>query len=219
MPSVAQKSYLAKASEVYAGQLHRNGNGHDPSGAIRYLAEHAIQQDAAVKYMLGFVGEPLPGDERFQGMLSIPYLTPGGCMSLKFRNLAGGRPKYTQHPGQKPRLYNAPAYFQAGMAIGIAEGEVDAIVATEALGIPTLGCPGATNWQPYWGPLFKDYTRVFIFADGDEPGKDFALGVAERIGWRARIVQCPDGEDVASLAANNSLDRISTSIREDGDDE
>lgn len=218
MPSVAQKNYLERASQTYAGQLHARTPDRDPAGAIRYLADHAIQQDLAIRYELGFVGDPLPGDERFQGMLSIPYLTPEGCMALKFRNLADGRPKYLQHPGQKPRLFNAPAYFAAGVTIGIAEGEVDAIVATEHLGIPTLGCPGATNWQSFWTPLFRDFTRVWIFADGDEPGKDFALSVAEKIGWRARIVQCPDGEDVSSLAASDSLDRISTSIREDGED-
>jgi DNA primase len=137
-------------------------------------------------------------------------------MSLKFRNVEpGARPKYGQHSGQKPRLYNAAAYFTAANIIGVSEGEIDAIAATEHLGVPTLGCPGATNWQEYWGPLFKDFTRVFIFADGDEPGRDFALAVSERIGWRARIVQCPDDEDVASLAAGNRLDSITTSIREE----
>lgn len=216
MPSISQKAYLERASQTYAGQLHERRSGSDPSGAIRYLAEHAIEQDLALKYALGFVGEPLPGDERFKGMLSIPYLTQAGCMSLKFRQVAPGvRPKYAQHSGQKPRLYNAAAYFSARNVIGVSEGEIDAIAATEHLGIPTLGCPGATNWQDFWTPLFKDYTRVFIFADGDEPGKDFALAVADRIGWRARIVQCPDDEDVASLAAGGKLDAISTSIREE----
>jgi DNA primase len=61
--------------------------------------------------------------------------------------------------------------------------------------------------------LFRDFTRVFIFADGDDPGRDFALSVADKIGWRARIVQCPDGEDVASLAYTDRLGEISTSIR------
>jgi hypothetical protein len=222
MPSVAQKNYLEKASQTYAGQLHGSNPGSDLSGETRfslrgvvtYLREHAIEQDLAIKYSLGFVGEPLPGDERFQGMLSIPYLTKAGCMAIKFRNVApAARPKYNQHSGQKPRLYNASAYFAADMTIGISEGEVDAIAATEHLGIPTLGCPGATNWNDLWSPLFRDFTRVFIFADGDDPGRDFALSVADKIGWRARIVQCPDGEDVASLAYTDRLGEISTSIR------
>lgn len=214
MPSISQKAYLERASQNYAGQLWQSG--HDLSGVRRYLETHSISQDIALKYTLGFVGDPLPGDERFAGMMSIPYLTRAGCMALKFRAVAPNtRPKYSQHSGQKPRLYNAAAYFEAGNTIGVSEGEVDAICATEHLGVPTLGCPGANNWQDYWTPLFRDFTRVLIFADGDEPGRDFALAVADRIGWRARIVQCPEGEDVASLAYADRLSEISTSTREE----
>lgn len=190
--------------------------GCDPSGATRYLKEHAIDQSIAIRYELGFVGDPLPGDERFAGMLSIPYLSPGGVQALKFRNVAStGGGKYAQHHGQKARLFNTLAYFEAGTTVGISEGEMDAIAATERLGIPTLGVPGATNWNELWTPLFKDFQKVLIFADGDDPGRGFALRIAEQIGWRARIVQCPDGEDVSSLACAGRLAEITTSNEED----
>ena len=85
---------------------------------------------------------------------------------------------------------------------------MDAISATEHLGIPTLGVPGATGYKSQWGSLFKDFTRVLIFADGDQPGKDFAAKVAEVIGWRARIVQCPQSEDVSSICGTGRADEL-----------
>jgi DNA primase len=190
------------------------------AGAIAYLTEHGIGEYAiASKYRLGYVAEPLPGDERFLGTLAIPYLSRTGPVAIKFRRLGDSGPKYGQHNGQKSRLYNAPAYFDADQTIGICEGEIDAIVATERLGIPTMGIPGVDTWSKMasvWGPVFKDFRRVLVFADGDEPGKRLAGDVAESLGWRARIVQCDAGEDVAStVAAGNAevLRKLTMEVR------
>jgi hypothetical protein len=155
----------------------------------------------AGKYQLGFVSRPLPGDERFQGMLAIPYLTPAGARGLKFRSLSAGGGKYAKHSGEKNRLYNAPAYFVAGNVIGLSEGEMDAIAATEHLGVPTLGVPGVEGWKKPWRQVFLDFSQVWVFGDGDTPGRDFASEMCEAIGDRARIVQCPDHEDVSSMVA------------------
>lgn len=165
------------------------------------------------------MAEPLPGDEQFRGMLAIPYLTHGGTRGIKFRNLTG-KPKFLHHPGQKARLFNVEAYFAADDTIGIAEGELDAIVATERLGVPTLGIPGAENWRAdIWGPLFKDFGRVIVFADGDDAGRRAAARITETIGWRAVVVQCPDGEDISSMAAQNRTDELMARIRSDKEDE
>lgn len=153
------------------------------------------------KYQLGFVGEALPGDERFTGMLCIPYLTPDGVRGMKFRSLSQGGAKYAKHAGEKNRLYNAGAYFEAGPTIAISEGEMDAIAASECLGVPTLGVPGVEGWKDAWKLVLRDFSTVFCFGDGDQPGRDFAYEMAEKVGDRSRIVQCPDGEDVSSMVA------------------
>lgn len=171
-------------------------------GAISYLSDHAIDQAISIKYELGFVAEPLPGDERFRGMLSIPYLTPSGPVAIKFRALTDSGAKYAQSQGQEGRLYNTAAYFEAGTTIGISEGEMDAIAATEHLGVPTLGVPGAKAWKDKWTILFKDFLQVFVFADGDAEDSEawqFPLTVAAAIGWRAKIIRCPQTEDVSSM--------------------
>jgi len=75
--------------------------------------------------------------------------------------------------------------------------------------VPTLGVPGATNYQDTWDHLFRDFNKVVIWQDGDEAGCTFAAGIAERVGWRARIVVCEPGEDVSSMvAAGDSMGLI-----------
>lgn len=201
--------YLALAKETYAEQI-MSQSGVDGSRA--YLTDHGIAERRIVeKYGLGFVAEPLPGDERFEGMLAIPYLHGDTVVAIKYRNLSGHGPKYAQHHGQKPRLYNADAFFLADHVIGIAEGEPDSVAASERLGVPSFGCPGVDVWgkmSTVWRPIFKDFQHVMIFADGDEAGKGFAAQVAEDIGWRARIVQCPDGEDVGSMCAAGRTEEL-----------
>lgn len=200
MLSPARRRYLEKAAGAYSEQLLALRPGSD-NGAIAYLRDHAIDFGIASQYKLGYVAQPLPGDERFTGRLAIPYLTPNGCVSMKFRSLSAVGAKYSKHNGDKNRLYNATAYFNAGTTLGISEGEMDAICATEHLHIPTLGVPGAEGWKAEWRSLLKDFTLVYVFGDGDQAGRDFAAEMSDIIGWRARIVQCPNDEDVSSMCA------------------
>ena len=168
--------------------------------------------------MLGCVVEPLPGDEQFRDCVSIPYLTPGGVAGIKYRSLERAGAKYTQHRGQEVRLYNVAAYHNPSDVIGVTEGEIDAIAATERIGIPSVGIPGATQWKGFWTPLFRDFEHVLIFADGDEAGRGFAARTSDHVGWRARIVQCPDGEDVSSMAASGrgeELQKLASTSNED----
>ena len=171
-------------------------------GVMSYLREHTIDDEAIIKeYQLGYVADPLPGDERFRSSLAIPYLTRRGVRNIKFRKFTGDI-KFDSPAGIKPRLYNTNACFYAGEYIGLTEGEVDAIAATENLRIPSMGIPGAEMWRnqvEIWKPIFKDFTRVYLFADGDEAGDRLAHAVSESLGWRIRVIRCPEGEDVSSM--------------------
>ena len=198
-----------RATETYEKQIRRRSVS---AGAQAYLTEHGIGEYAvARKYRLGYVAEPLQGDKSFAGRLAIPYLSKSGPVSIKFRRLGDSGAKFLYHTGQKHRLYNSAAYYDADTTIGICEGEIDAIVATERLGVPTMGIPGAGAWQEkadIWSPVFKDFRRVWIFADGDEPGTNLANDIASSLGWRARIVQCAAGEDVGSMVAAGRADEL-----------
>jgi hypothetical protein len=193
-----------------------------------YLRSHAVYPapgDDAYRlvrnYRLGYVGRPLQGDEAYTGALAIPYLTPTGVASIKFRMLGNGDgAKCLHHTGQKPRLYNTLAYFAADDVIGITEGEIDALIATELLGLPSVGIPGAEMWKgenaDMWGPVFRDFQRVIVLADGDainpatglRPGRELAKRIVETLGWRVTVVECPEGEDVSSMAAVGRLEEL-----------
>jgi len=200
----SQDRYLARASKTYHRQL-ASVNPNDHPGVRRYLISHGISKGPIInRYRLGVVDVPLSGDERYTAMLVIPYLSRNGVKAIRFRNLGDGKPKFAQPAGQSARLYNTAAYFTAGDTIGLAEGEIDAIAATECLGVPTIGIPGAEMWTAHrgiWAPIFKNFARVLIFRDGDQAGQDLADAVSESLKYRARVISPPPGEDVSSMIA------------------
>ena len=183
-----------------------------------YFAAHALESLTLEKYQIGYVGNPAPQDKRFKGMLVIPYLTAHGCKALKFRcmedhdhNQHTPAGKYAVPAGQTARIFNPQAYFDAFNQIGICEGEVDAIVATEVIGIPTIGIPGVEMWKGHvaeWKHTLKDYDEVIVFGDGDEAGKRMARQIQEDLGTRALIAQCDGGEDLSSMVAKGNADTI-----------
>ncbi len=213
---------------------------------LKYLSDHALPVPGIggrviSDYQLGVVVRPLKGDEKYIGMLAIPYITRNGVKAIRFRRLDGGRPKYAQHEGQTARLYNTAACFAANEIIGIAEGEIDAIVATECLGVPTVGIPGAEMWiahRDIWAPIFKDFERVLIFTDGDpemivrpanpatgEPaitkraGEEMGRAIIDTLKFKAVIVDSPEGFDVSSMVAAGRADELLNKCAEDKDDE
>jgi hypothetical protein len=188
-------------------------------GPLDYLARHGITDRGVMqRYALGCVMKPLPDDERFRGYISIPYLSRRDVVSIKYRcalrhdchAVGNGHAKYGKYQGPV-KLYNTAAFFEATDIIGIAEGEVDAIAATELLGVPTIGVPGAQAWTAHskiWQLPLKDYDRIIIFADGDEAGLSCARTIAADVGDRHRIVKCDAGEDVSSMVVKGHAERL-----------
>jgi DNA primase len=54
--------------------------------------------------------------------------------------------------------------------------------------------------------LLADFERVFVFADGDQPGKEFATSLAREL--PVTIVQLPDGHDVNSMFVQEGAEYI-----------
>lgn len=229
----SREKYWAKASATYHEQMTSRSNVDHLAvkSGREYWTSHGIAPERhfeiVTKYRIGVVIDPLNGDEAFKGMLSIPYITRNGVKAVKYRNLTDSKPKNLVPEGQKVRLYNTNAYFDADEVVGIAEGEADSLVATEVLGIPTLGVPGSEDWKAYrrvWSPLFKNFQKVLVFTDGDpinpntglRPGEELGKAIRESLSWRARIVKCPEGEDVSSMVAAGKADEL---IKQFGDDE
>ncbi len=180
---------LGLASQKYAASIYQ---------AEDYLRSRGITMEVARLARLGVVAEAEIGHEQFTGRLSIPYITKTGVVDLRFRSLNPAvEPKYMGMTGAETRMYNVLDIERAGDFIGICEGEIDTLTLSSLVGIPCVGVPGANSWKKHYTRLLADFERVFVFADGDQPGKEFATSLAREL--PVTIIQLPDGQDVNSM--------------------
>ena len=185
----SQKELLGQATQKYAANIYQ---------AEAYLRSRGITMEAARLARLGVVAEPEVGHETFTGRLSIPYITKSGVVDIRFRSLNPAvEPKYMGMTGSDTKMYNVLDIEKAGDYIGICEGEIDTITMSSLVGIPCVGVPGANSWKKHYTRLLADFERVFVFADGDQPGKEFATSLAREL--PITIIQLPDGQDVNSM--------------------
>ena len=183
-----QKELLEKAAAKYQENIYQ---------AEDYLKSRGIPLEVARLARLGVVVEPEPGHETYTGRLSIPYVTKTGVVDLRFRSLNPAvEPKYMGLTGADTKMYNVLDIERAGDFIAVCEGELDTLTLSACVGVPCVGVPGANSWKKHYTRLLADFERVFVFADGDQPGKEFANSLAREL--PVTIVQFPDGEDVNS---------------------
>jgi DNA primase len=186
--SASQKELLDKATARYAENIYQ---------AEDYLRSRGIPLEVARLAQLGVVAEPEVGHEAFHGRLSIPYITKTGAVDLRFRSLNPAvEPKYMGMTGADTKMYNVLDIDKVSDFIGVCEGELDTITLSACVGIPCVGVPGANSWKKHYTRLLADFERVFVFADGDQPGTEFARSLAREL--PVTIVQLPEGEDVNS---------------------
>jgi DNA primase len=102
--------------------------------------------------------------------------------------------------GVDTKMYNVLDIERAGDFIAVCEGELDTLTLSACVGIPCVGVPGANSWKKHYTRLLADFERVYVFADGDQPGKEFANSLAREL--PVTIVQFSDGEDVNSYYAS-----------------
>jgi DNA primase len=187
--STLRKEYLTKAAKHYHSAL---------PAAEAYLAERGITLEQATKARLGVVQEPLVGHEQYVNRLAIPYMTRTGVVDIRFRAMDGLEPKYMGLTGATTHMYNVGAFFRAKEMLTICEGEIDTITMDTVCDIPAVGVPGVNNWKQHYFRLMADFDRVFMFADGDTAGTDFAKFLSKELS-NLTVINLPDGEDVNSM--------------------
>lgn len=194
----SQKELLGQASKKYNQNIYQ---------AEDYLRSRGITMEVARLARLGVVVEPEVGHEIYQGRLSIPYVTKSGVVDLRFRSLNPAvEPKYMGLTGADTKMYNVLDVERAGDFIAICEGELDTLTLSACVGIPCVGVPGANSWKKHYTRLLADFERVYVFADGDQPGKEFATSLSREL--PVTIVNFPDGEDVNSYYIKYGADAI-----------
>ena len=188
-----QRKLLTDAAERYSKNLTPQ--------ALSYLQGRGVTEEVANTFLLGSVADPAAGHELAVGMLSIPYRTPAGVVGLKFRRLDDGTPRFLWPTGQKVGLFNVVDLHRGGDTIAICEGEIDTVVLSGLVGIPTVGVAGVSQWKPWFPQLFESYNRILVFADNDvkedgrNPGQELAKRIKEDLD-KAEIIHLPDNTDV-----------------------
>lgn len=190
MLSVSQRNSLQTAAEKYAQNVE---------GLRSYLGARGISHDTATRVAhLGHVLEPEPGHERFEGWMSLPYVTPAGVVAMKFRCIsdhdchAVGCQRYDAPSGQKARLYGAGSLAHTDSPIAaVVEGEFKAMVVQQELGIPAVGT-SAGLWREHWARCLADFDEVLVIADNDDAGVKHAKDkVLKALPHQGRLVVPP----------------------------
>jgi DNA primase len=167
--------------------------------AIPFLEARGIPEETARRFRLGVVNTPYSDlHNGYAGRLAIPYLSPSGVTTLRFRSLGDDKPKYLGMPKVQPGIYNVGALSHPADSIVICEGEPDTWVMDDLVGIPAVGIPGANLWKPVYNLLFQHYRIVYVLGDGDEAGRLMAQELCAEL-ENAVAVQLPDGLDVNDL--------------------
>lgn len=205
LPSPKRRQSLERAVSEYAECVEVAGE---------YLTGRGIPIEVAKAWRLGYVLDPNPGHEEYKRRLSIPYLTPGGVVDVKFRCMDHdrwdepakkwandckdmGHPKYLAEVGSGSHLFGVWNLRRESRILCICEGELDTIACWSIAGLPAVGVAGVNRWQKYWR-ILMDYEDVVILADGDNAGKTFSQRVAGEV-YNSRIVAMPSGHDVNSF--------------------
>lgn len=167
--------------------------------ADMWLAERGLSEAAVDGFRLGEVAEPLPGHEKYRGMLAIPYLLHDGtAVTMRFRCMQEhnhrehSHGKYLSMFGDPGRVFNIGAVMSAGDEIHVTEGEFDTVILTEC-GLDAVGLPGATTWAPYMRRLFAGFSKVWVWADPDEAGAEMAGRLAKALP-ASRQVRLTEGD-------------------------
>lgn len=196
--SPSHKRSLEMSTATYAANVDQAGP---------YLAARGIDRQTAAIHRLGFVADPLPGDEDYAGRLSIPYITPNGVVDLRFRAIGEQQPKYLGYPDRPTRLFNVQALLTTSNVVAVCEGEIDTIVMHSLVGIPAVGVPGAQHWKPHYRLLLEDFEHVVVMCDGDQAGREFGRKVVSDLD-NATAVHLPDGVDVNEAYLSHGTDWI-----------
>lgn len=171
----AQRESLAHATRHYHQWV---------ADAKDYLLGRGITGEMARDEWLGYVREPLPGHEPYVGRLVIPYVSVAGPVDIRFRAVEPEvKPKYLSLPGAHARLYGARTLAVGGQTAAVCEGECDQMILHHYLQIPAVGVPGAQQWSAnkHWPRCLAGFSRVLMFADPDEAGRDLAKQVARDV--------------------------------------
>ena len=205
---------LELATRTYEGAL--------TADVARYLLARGLEEAEVVTARVGVVTDPLPGHEKFRGMLAIPYLTAAGApLTLRFRCIkdhdhrAFHHGKYMSLPDEPVRMYNVGAVHAATGELHIAEGEFDALVLGK-VGYHAVAIPGAQSWRTHHRRMVAGFSKVWVWGDPDEAGSEFVNKITRAVRNASGVRLARADGDVTDLFIKGGADAVRAKIAESG---
>jgi DNA primase len=120
-----------------------------------------------------------------------------------------GHGKYETMAGDPARTYNVGAIFRADDEIHVTEGEIDTLT-LQQIGLHAIAIPGVHNWKARHLSMLAGFSRVYVWADPDDAGADFASRItsALRTAKQVRLKDKDVNDSLVSYGADYLLDLI-----------
>jgi DNA primase len=80
------------------------------------------------------------------------------------------------------------------------------MIATQA-GFSAVGLPGANNWKPFYGRVLADWSKILLFCDGDNAGREMAKSLSRELD-NVFPVFMPEGCDVNDVFLTEGADGL-----------
>lgn len=132
-------------------------------------------------------------------VIVFPYFEPGNPKAVHLKYLGverdeNGKKRMWSSDGTKRCLFGKPGVSDDDREIVITEGEIDAL-SYQSVGIAAVSVPNGvsdTEWIELDWEWLERFEKVFISTDMDDPGREAAQKIAQRLGiHRTFIVSLP----------------------------
>ena len=182
--------------------IHRFKIGYASGGLLDHLT-HSCNFGIETCLRAGVVRKTNGGraGDYFISRIILPNIVRGRVVHLSSRALGDAQPRYLHLSGEIPCLYNEDALH--AHEVILTEGVFDCLSATQA-GFNCAALYGTSTFKEDHLPRFTSISTLYLCLDGDNPGREAALRIADTVGERARLVELPEGTDLNDYLRGHS---------------
>ena len=176
-----------------------------------YLNKRGLTAETAKTFGVGF----FVGKGSMHDRIVIPIHNPEGeLVAYAGRSIDGSEPRYKFPAGfhKSLELFNLHR-VRGEVSIILVEGFFDCMKVTQA-GYPSVALMGSTMSNAQEELIGKYFGNVIVMLDGDEAGREAAVGIADRLQrvvYQVQLVDLPQGvqpDQLSTDEVHRLLDRI-----------
>lgn len=187
-----------------------DGNGVPRRNQEEYSSKHLRNAEwvQTLCHLTGRVGTVIPRSNPHGRWFKVSILH--GKSRTSWQSLRGDNRRAVPHSGLVycVKVPSSAFLIRQGGCISVT-GNCDAMLLTQ-LGLPAIAFPGAKSWHPHHKRMLAGFPHIYIWADPDQAGREFADRVREDLP-HARVVPLRDG-DVGETFLAGGVDAINAAL-------